>query len=193
MKSCEVVELVRKNGVGKTTLFHLLLALKFSHSGLILYNGISTLDSVSRRKVSFVPDRPALNFDQTLHEMLCFFGALSGVNDLKAKICEVIKEVGLDHLEGVNYSKYKLKTGSKGMLQRALIAQALLVDPEFLILDEPFNGLDFEGQVWLRSLLLHFKSVKKTILFSSHHPEEAKGLADRVLIFSDGRLKEEND
>lgn len=186
----EATALLGHNGAGKTTLFHLILGLKFQNEGKVEVNGIPASQIQARKKLSFVPERPYLNPNDTPVEMLSYYGKLSGLKGsaLKNKIAEVIKEVGLEDVGGKDVAKRKLKAFSKGMLQRSLIAQALLSNPEILILDEPMSGLDPEGRAWVKTLIQKLKSQNKTILFSTHVIEDAQELADQVIVMSQGKI-----
>ncbi len=191
LKEGEVVALVGHNGAGKTTLFHLILGLKFQDQGIIKINGIEAYQVESRTKLSFVPERPYLNPADTPLEMLSYYGKLAGMKDskkLKSRIQEVIKEVGLENAGGKDVATRKFKNFSKGMLQRSLIAQALLSDPEVLILDEPMSGLDPEGREWVKELIQKLKARGRTILFSTHVIEDAQLLADKVMVLSQGKM-----
>lgn len=187
----EATALLGHNGAGKTTLFHLILGLKFQNEGIVEVSGIPAHQVHARKKLSFVPERPYLNPNDTPVEMLAFYGKLSGLSGttLKNRILEVIKEVGLEEVGGKDVARRKLKAFSKGMLQRSLIAQALLSNPEILILDEPMSGLDPEGRAWVKELIQKLKSQNKTILFSTHVIEDAEELADQVIVMSQGKIK----
>ncbi len=181
--SGEVVALVGHNGAGKTTLFHLILGLKFQSAGAITIQGIPATQPASRRWVSFVPERPYLNLSDTGTESVSFFQKLSGVkSDITP--AAVLKRVGLEDAQNK-----KLQFYSKGMLQRTLMAQALINDPVLLILDEPMSGLDPEGRAWVRGLISELKSQGKTVLFSTHTLEDVDQLADRVWVLEKGKTQ----
>ncbi len=186
----ETVALIGHNGAGKTTLFHVLFGLKFQSSGQLLLNSIPTHETKAREKVSFVPERPYLNPNESALEMLTFFGRLAHIPpaDLKPRAHQVLAQVGLLEIGGPDIGKKKLKAFSKGMLQRALIAQALMNDPQFLILDEPMSGLDPAGRDWVRNLIRDLKQHGKTVLFSTHALEDATELADRILVLKQGKI-----
>jgi ABC-2 type transport system ATP-binding protein len=177
---------VGHNGAGKTTLFQLILGLKFPDRGRITIFGESSLSERARQKIGYVPERPYLNPDHTLGRALRYHSGLAGLpaSGCRAEIERVATAVGLaGHLD------QKLGTFSKGMLQKSMIALALLGDPPLLILDEPMSGLDPETRGILRSWLLDWKTKGRTILFSSHMPEDVESLADRVLTLKDGRMQ----
>jgi ABC-2 type transport system ATP-binding protein len=178
--------LVGHNGAGKTTLFHLLLALKFPSAGKIFIFGESNLCHSIRRRLGYVSERPYLNLEDSFDQALTFAGKCCAVSSatLNTRIGEIAQQVGLEK----NRSQ-KLKNFSKGMLQRTLIAQALIGDPDFLILDEPMSGLDPEGRAFIRDLIQSWKQAGKTILFSSHALEDIELLADEVMVLDGGQQK----
>jgi len=174
------------NGAGKTTLFHLLLGLKFPDRCSIAIFGESPESPRSRASVGYVPERPYFNLELGFGEMLRFHAGLLGM-DAATRVAEgarVAAAVGLR--EQVNQS---LKTFSKGMLQKAMIAQALLGNPRILILDEPMSGLDPEARETLRRWIREWKQEGRTVVFSTHALEEVESLADRVLVLKSGRLE----
>ncbi len=177
---------VGHNGAGKTTLFHLILGLKFITQGSIQVFGISCEDRKARMKVGYVPERPYLNLYHTLEEALFYFGDLMNL-PRSVQMLRIEKNLGLVGLE--SRRKDKLSSFSKGMLQRTLIAQALMGDPELLILDEPMSGLDPEGRQFLRDLMMSLRNKGKTLLFSTHTLEDVSLLADEVLVLEQGKTK----
>lgn len=176
---------VGHNGAGKTTLFHLLLGLKFRTAGSLTIHGIDVQDARARRDLGFVPERPYLNLDLTFRRTLTYLGGLSGMRsaDLRGRIEGLAAEFDLTRA-----IDQPLKTYSKGMLQRTLIAQAVLHRPGFLILDEPMSGLDPEAREFLRVRLRQWKQEGKTLLFSSHAIEDVRDLADDVLALDAGKV-----
>ncbi|MEQ1918898.1 MAG: ABC transporter ATP-binding protein, partial [Elusimicrobiota bacterium] len=126
-----------------------------------------------------------LNKSLTGRESLRLFAALSHIPaaDLERRVTEMLAKVGLDKAMDKRLSEY-----SKGMLQRASLAQALIHDPELVILDEPVTGLDPLAIKEVRLLILWLKSQGKTVLFSSHDISEVERVCDRIGILSGGRL-----
>jgi len=120
-----------------------------------------------------------------IYELLSFYGGLCGMPSalIRQRTEELIVATGLE-----NAGNRLLKTYSKGMLQRAGIAQAILHDPDLLILDEPFTGLDPLVRIHLRDLILGLKAKGKTILFLSHELSEAELMCDRIAIMKSGSL-----
>ena len=180
------VGVVGHNGAGKTTLFHLLFGLKIPSRGEIIINGISSLDPRARLRASYLPERPYFNLDQTLRGFLSLQGKLFGIapKELDAEVRRVVSEVGLfEKLES------RLKTFSKGMLQKTALAQLSIGSPTLMVLDEPMSGLDPESRERVRQSLAAWKNEGKTLLFSSHSLEDVEQLADSVLVLADGELK----
>jgi len=184
-KGC-VFAVVGHNGAGKTTLFHILLGLKIQSKGQIVILGKQNLDHRSRAKLGYVPERPYLDLSSNLRDFLLFHANLMGISYQKRdeEIKNAAQSVGL--LENLNQ---ELSTFSKGMLQKTLIAQATLGNPEILILDEPMSGLDPEAREAVRHQIISLKNLGKTLIFSSHALEDVGLLADQVLIIKSGKIE----
>ena len=180
----KVCGVVGHNGAGKTTFFHVLLGLKFQNSGEIRILGKSNEDWRSRAQIGYVVERPYLNLDQTFGSFLTYHARLAGVSRDRSVFERIAEEVGLaGHLDS------GLATFSKGMLQKAVLAQAALGDPEIKILDEPMSGLDPESREVVKAQITKWRAAGKTILFSSHVLEDVEQLADEVLILVDGEVR----
>jgi len=185
LNSGEILGFLGANGAGKTTTIKMLLGFFAPDNGQIAVYGQNPSDAATRQRVGYMPETayyyPYLN----IHELLSFYGGLCGMSAdlIHQRSEELIARTGLEHA-----GKRLLKTYSKGMLQRAGIAQALLHDPDLLILDEPFTGLDPLARIQLRDLILDLKTKGKTILFSSHELSEAELMCDRVAIMKAGKL-----
>lgn len=177
---------VGHNGAGKTSLFHLILGLKFQTSGEIRILGQSNLDCESRKSLGYVPERPYLNLNLKFESFLNFHGKLKGLSGVKlrSEVKRVAEEVGL-----ATHLKQTLGTFSKGMLQKSLLAQAVIGDPDFLLLDEPMSGLDPEARESVRQKMASWTRAGKTLVFSSHALEDVEQLASQVLILSEGESK----
>ena len=182
----KTLAIVGHNGAGKTTLFHILLGLKFQKTGEVLLDGKSNLDPNSRAKLGYVPERPYFNLEISFRSFLVFHSSLAGLRglDLNKEIQRVALVVGL-----ADYLDEALKTFSKGMLQKALLAQSMLGNPEIMILDEPMSGLDVDARLNIRNQIIAFKEEGKTLIFSSHALEDVERLADQVLILDSGKIK----
>lgn len=177
------------NGAGKTTAIKLLLGLQFPSIGSIKIFGQNPNLPEVRAKIGFLPERPYLHDSLTANEFLDFHRNLFGAH-LQGKKLPTNKELlDLVGLEGVQ-GKY-LKDFSKGMLQRAGIAQALVNDPELVILDEPMSGLDPVGRKEIRDLIVRLSKSGKTVFFSSHILSDIESICHRIAFLEKGVLKRE--
>ena len=172
------------NGAGKTTTIKMLLGLIKPTSGSVSVMGGDPSDPVVRAKIGYMPEiayyYPYLN----ACELMSFYGGICGLDakTVKSRTAELLAAVGL-----ADAAKRPLKTYSKGMLQRAGIAQALLSDPDLLVLDEPFTGLDPLARIHFRELMRSLREKGKSIFFSSHELGETELLCDKVAIMKQGR------
>ena len=184
----EVVGLVGPNGAGKTTIIKTLMGFLFPTSGEVRLFGLKAGSVDARRRIGYLPEvaqyYPFLN----AQEALGLYATLQEVpaSQKKHMISELIEKVGLS-----NRDREPLRNFSKGMLQRLGIAQAIMGDPELLILDEITSGLDPVARHDVRNVLLDFKSRGKTIFFSSHELSEVTLLCDRVILLDNGQVLEE--
>jgi ABC-2 type transport system ATP-binding protein len=193
IKKGEVYGFIGPNGAGKTTLIKCILNLAKIDSGRILIfdshnNPISSKEYRSRDYIGYLPERPYYQDFLTASEFLLAHGRLYGMSDeeVKNKIPNLLKTVGLK-----NYEEEKLSTFSKGMLQRIGIAQALLKNPEILILDEPMSGLDPVGRREVRDLIVEIAKLGKTIFFSTHIIHDVEVICTNVAYIYKGELKGE--
>lgn len=187
----DIYGFVGENGSGKTTIIRLVTGLIFADEGSYELFGVSNKDKKilqSRKKVGAVVETPSIYRNMTAYENLKTQCLLLGVND-ENKIKEVLEIVSLVDLYD---SKKHAGNFSLGMRQRLGIAMALLNEPEFLILDEPMNGLDPEGIVSMRELIIHLNQNKGiTFLISSHILTELSLIANRYGIISKGKIIKE--
>ena len=180
----EIMGFLGANGAGKTTTIKMLLGLLAPTYGTVEVFGGSPEDPEVRARIGYMPETayyyPYLN----ARELLAFYGGLCGMDSRKVRerTDELLEIVGLG-----DAAKRPLKTYSKGMLQRAGIAQALLHDPDLLVLDEPFTGLDPLARIHFRELMRGLRERGKTIFFSSHELGETELLCDAVAIMKKGR------
>jgi ABC-2 type transport system ATP-binding protein len=181
----EVYALLGHNGAGKTTTIGCLLDLVRPDRGEITLLGVDHRDRRSRARVGYLPERPYFFDYLTGRELLDFYAELLDVprRGRRDRIDAVLRQVGMLPDAGRRLGKY-----SKGMLQRLGLAQALLGDPELLILDEPMSGLDPLGRREVRTLLEQLKAEGRTIILSSHIVPDVEQLADAVGILREGRL-----
>jgi ABC-2 type transport system ATP-binding protein len=180
--------LLGPNGAGKTTLVKLLLGITFPDSGSarILNENISNIKV--KRKVGYLPENHKYPPYLTGGETLKFFGRLSGLdgNTLDKKIDELLELMNLS-----KWKKSKIKTYSKGMMQRLGLAQAMINDPELNFLDEPTDGVDPIGRKEIRDVLVELKNRNKTIFLNSHILSEVELITDNVGILNKGKLLKE--
>jgi ABC-2 type transport system ATP-binding protein len=177
--------LLGPNGAGKTTLVKMLLGITFPTAGdaKILNGEIN--DYHIKTKIGYLPENHKYPSYLTGGEVLRFFGKLSGMAGIRLehKIDELLDMVKLS-----NWKKAKVKTYSKGMMQRLGLAQALINDPELIFLDEPTDGVDPLGRKEIRDILLDLKKKSKTIFLNSHLLSEVELISDRVAILNKGKL-----
>ena len=184
LKQGEVVGFLGTNGAGKTTTIKMLLGILRPTEGTISVMGGDPADPATRLRVGYMPETayyyPYLN----ARELLEFYGGLCGMD---RRAVRARADVLLEQVDLAEAAERPLKTCSKGMLQRAGIAQALLADPDLLVLDEPFTGLDALARIRFRQLLQRLREAGKSIFFSSHELGETELLCDRVAIMKKGR------
>jgi ABC-2 type transport system ATP-binding protein len=181
----EVFGFLGPNGAGKTTTIKILMGLIYPSGGRATLFGQSIGDPSAKAKVGFLPESPYFYDYLTSREFLRFYGHLFGLlgTALEKRIDELLELVGMTHARDLQLRKF-----SKGMLQRVGIAQALINDPELVILDEPMSGLDPIGRKEVRDLILRLKESGKTVMFSSHILHDAELLCDRVAMIMKGKL-----
>lgn len=180
-----VFALIGHNGAGKTTTINCILDLVHADGGEVSIMGMDHRDPASRTRVGYLPERPYFFEHLTGRELLQFYARLLGLpkNRRAARIDEVLEMVGMTAFAG-----RRLKKFSKGMLQRIGLAQAVLGDPDLLILDEPMSGLDPIGRREVRELLMDLKRAGTTIILSSHIVPDVELIADTVGILKEGSL-----
>jgi ABC-2 type transport system ATP-binding protein len=181
----EVFGYLGPNGSGKTTTLKLLTGLLFPDSGDAWILGRALADRSWRFAVGYLPENPYLYDYLTAEEYLDYVGRLFGLRTAlrRERSRALLALVGLSRSSQVPLRRY-----SKGMLQRAGLAQALMNDPELVILDEPMSGLDPIGRRLVRNVILGLKKAGKTVVFSTHILSDAETLCDRVAVLKAGRL-----
>jgi len=173
------------NGAGKTTALRILLGLARQDSGTAVINGQRYADlAVPRRVVGAVIDSMGFSPGRTGRDHLRVVARAAGIS--RARVDEVLEFVDLTGAADRGAGGY-----SQGMRQRLALASALLGDPQVMLLDEPTNGLDPAGVVWLRRLLSGWAAQGRTVLFSSHLLAEVESVADRIVIIDHGRVVRE--
>lgn len=176
------------NGAGKTTTLKILMGLVKPSAGEASVLGQPIGDKGTRAKIGYLPEHPYFYEHLKPEEFLHFYGRLYGVSNrlLKTRSAELVEKVGLSHARTRTLRKF-----SKGMVQRLGLAQALINDPELVILDEPMSGLDPMGRKTVRDLIFDLKDRGKTVFFSSHILQDVEMVCDRVAILQQGRLVRE--
>lgn len=179
IKRGQICGLVGENGAGKTTLLRILCGLSISTEGEI---------EVSKNlKIGSLIEAPALYQNLSAYDNLKYLGLQLGLDHLNSRVDEVLDIIGLATVS----KKKKSKNFSLGMRQRLAIGMAILDQPDFLILDEPINGLDPSGIKEVRKLLLELKEKQgMTVLISSHLLSELEQIADYLVMMSKGRVLE---
>jgi len=174
------------NGAGKTTAIKLAVGLLHPDGGTVRIRGRDVADPHARDALGFLPENPYFYDYLTGTEFLDFFGRLYGLDAPRrvARRRELQARLGLEAAAGRALRQY-----SKGMLQRIGLAQALLPEPDLLVLDEPMSGLDPVGRRLFRDIMLAERERGATIFFSSHILQDAEMICDRVAILVDGRLR----
>ncbi len=186
----EIFALLGHNGAGKTTTINCLLNLCHPDTGRVMIQGRDHAAKGARRRVGYLPERPYFFEHLSGRELLRFYGKLLDLSgaDLDTQVEQVLSQVGMTEA-----ADRRLRKISKGMLQRIGLAQALLGDPELLILDEPMSGLDPMGRREVRELMGTLRDQGCTILLSSHIVPDVEMLADTVGILKNGRLVKQCD
>lgn len=184
----EVYGLLGPNGSGKSTTLKIILGLVSPTRGRTQIFGRDSFEVATHESVGFLPESPYFYKFLTGEETLRFFGRLCGLSGppLKHRIEELLELVGL-----ANARKQRLSTYSKGMLQRIGLAQALINDPQLVVLDEPTSGVDPAGSRDIRNLIVDLKNRGVTVLLSSHLLEHVEEVCDRIGILSKGALVRE--
>jgi ABC-2 type transport system ATP-binding protein len=174
------------NGAGKTTTLKLLMGLLVPTAGTALILGRPIEDVAVRQRVGFLPESPYFYEYLTAEEFLTFYGQLFGLGGapLARKVDELLEMVSM-----VDARRLPLGKFSKGMLQRIGLAQALINDPQLVILDEPMSGLDPIGRRDVRDIILRLREDGKTVFFSTHILPDVEMICDRVGILVRGRLR----
>jgi ABC-2 type transport system ATP-binding protein len=180
----EIFGFLGPNGAGKTTAIHLAMGFMRPTSGRGTMLGRAFGHAATRRRVGFLPENVAL-YHRPAERLVEFYGALNGANgpDLARRTREVLELLELDAERTRNVGKF-----SRGMVQRVGLAQALVNDPELLILDEPTSALDPLGRIAVRELLVRERNRGKTVFLSSHMLSEIELICDRIAVLHKGRL-----
>ena len=182
VKKGECIAVVGHNGAGKSTLLKILSGWIIPDSGCASVDGAGITNRIALvRNVGFVPETPNLFESFSVEYNLKLFAHLFRIPNLR--VLEILKEFNL-----TPFRHNKIQTLSKGLKQRVSIGRSLLPDPPVILLDEPTSGLDFEMTKEVYQLLKNSNVSGKTILFTSHRPEEIRTLASRIIVLHKGKI-----
>jgi ABC-2 type transport system ATP-binding protein len=182
----EIFGFLGPNGAGKTTTIKTIMDLIRPTSGRVEIFGKPPSDMDARLKVGYLPEQPYFYDYLKPAELLDFFGKLYGIGsaERKRRVDRLIERVGLGHARDRTLRRF-----SKGMLQRAGLAQALIGNPELVILDEPLSGLDPIGRKELKDVIANLRTEGKTVFFSSHILADIELLCDKIVIIDKGKMR----
>ena len=185
VKRGEICGFVGPNGAGKTTSIKMILQLIYPDRGTVKIFGTPTGDPIARRRLGYLPENPYIYSYLRPLEFLDLCGQLCRLDGptRRKRSHALIERLGLSHAVDRPIGRF-----SKGMMQRLGVCQALLHEPELLILDEPFSGLDPIGRKEIRDILLEQKAAGNTLLFTSHVLSDVELLCNRVAIVQRGKL-----
>jgi ABC-2 type transport system ATP-binding protein len=183
----EIFGLLGPNGSGKTTTIKLILGLLFPTNGRALVFGRDATDVTKNERIGYLPEESYLYRFLNAEETLDFYGRLFNIPRAvrRQRVADLIEMVGLDWAK-----RRQLKEYSKGMTRRIGLAQALINDPELIVLDEPTTGLDPIGTREMKDLILKLREEGKTVLMCSHLLADVQDVCDRIAILYQGELKE---
>lgn len=173
------------NGAGKTTAMHVLLGFIKPSAGDALIFGQDVRQSLARERIGYLPEHPDLYRFMTGRELLSMTGRLFALRGarLRRRVEEVLQQTGIQAA-----ADRRINTYSRGMLQRIGLAQALVNDPDLVILDEPTGGLDPIGRLAIRKVIADLRARGKTVFFSSHELSEVELVCDHLAILAHGRV-----
>lgn len=178
----KIFGLLGRNGAGKSTIFRIILNILKQDCGQVKYNG-DDIDENSSDKIGYLPEEGSLILSYTVLEQMLYYGALKSMSEKN------IKERAIELLEKFNILEYlnmKIKDLSKGNKQKIQFIIALLHNPDLIILDEPFSGLDPISVNEFKNVILELKEQNKMIIFSSHRMDHVEMLCDDILIIDKG-------
>jgi ABC-2 type transport system ATP-binding protein len=183
----EIFGFLGPNGAGKTTLIKILMGLTEPTSGTALVFGRPPRDAAAKARLGFLPESPYFYDYLTAREFLQLAARLSGVNpaDIAGRVTGLLRLLRMERSADA-----QMRGFSRGMLQRMGIAQALIADPELVVLDEPMGGLDPIGRKEFRDIIIDLRARGKTVFFSTHILSDVEMICDRVGIVVEGRLVE---
>ncbi len=183
MPAGEVLGFLGPNGAGKTTTIRMVMSINYPDAGRIEVLGHSRALDVKDR-IGYLPEERGLYRKMTVQDTLAYFGRLKGLRGrrLRVRIGECLERVGL-----LDWRRKKVETLSKGMSQKLQFISSILNEPELVILDEPFSGLDPINVDMLEQLISDMRKAGTTVIFSTHQMNQAERLCDRIVLINRGR------
>ena len=179
----ELFGVIGQNGAGKSTLFRSMMNFYDHFDGEILYEG-EKMSKVPLEKIGFLPEERSLSPKKTIREEVKFFARLNQMRNLDEKTLQAY----FDRFEIKGSLDDKIKSLSKGNQQKVQLLASLIYKPEFLILDEPFSGLDPYNANLLMGIIKEINNQGTTIIFSSHNMENVEHLCDRLIMLKNGKI-----
>ena len=179
-----ILGVLGKNGAGKSTIFRMILNILEPDEGEVLYNGQKIDNHISDR-IGYLPEVGSLIDSYTVYEQCVYYGKMKSMKteEIKNNMFELLEQFGI-----VEYANMKIKELSKGNKQKIQFIISLLHNPDLIILDEPFSGLDPVSVEYFKNIILLLKSQGKTIVFSSHIMSQVEMLREEVLIIDKGKV-----
>ena len=181
----EFLTLFGPNGAGKTTLLRIVASLTRPSGGSVLLRGqdLGKAAATQRRHLGLISHNPLLYGDLTAEENLRFFARLYDLTDGAARIDAVLEQVGL-----AIRRRDPVRAYSRGMVQRLAIARAILHDPDIMLLDEPYTGLDLQAADMLRAVLEELVAANRTVILTTHNLEQGLEMCDRAAVLHRGKV-----
>ncbi len=183
IKRGEIFGLIGPNGAGKTTLIRMIMNIIGPDSGEILFDGRKFRES-DKERIGYLPEERGLYKKVRVRDMLLYLALLKGV---RRELAKKSIEKWLERFDLGEWGNRKIETLSKGMAQKIQLIAALVHNPELIILDEPFSGLDPVSTDLSREIMLELGKNGKTIIFSTHNMEEAEKICTRILMLNTGK------
>lgn len=184
VKPGEIFGLLGPNGAGKTTTIRMILDIIKPDRGKILFNG-KVIDEEIRNKIGYLPEERGLYRKNKLINTIIYFATLKGLSQSEARkrAYNLLKRLDL-----LSYAERKVEELSKGNQQKVQFIISIIHDPQIVILDEPFSGLDPVNQIVLKDLFMEMKDNGKAIIFSTHMMEQAEKLSDKICLINQGKV-----
>ncbi len=183
VKRGEIFGLLGPNGAGKTTTIRMILDIIKPDSGVIKFDG-KEIDEEIKGKIGYLPEERGLYRKTRVLETILYFAELKGID---RKVALERAKHWLERFELINRAKNKIEELSRGNQQKVQIIISILHDPELIILDEPFSGLDPVNQELLKEILLDLKRENKAIIFSTHQMDQVEKLCDSICLINKGK------